>query len=327
MAKAGINMTVKEENFRNLAFLWENYRHYFNAPFFMHPRWLESWWDIFNPGGQLYLRSLWNKEKLCGIAPLYVYGDTAYFIGSNDFFDYRDFLICRDGEGDFYSALLHDLRREGIGKMILECLRPDSSVFTGLFPREDVELYSEENDVSFEMELPADWQSYLNSISKKQRHEIRRKLRRLQEKGEVSYKELQGKDISNNDLRIFFEMFVKSREDKAEFLTPEREMFFHRILDRMARENYLRMGCLELNNCPVGYTLHFVYDNRVFLYNSAHDIEYRPLSIGLMTKVFCIWESIEREREIFEFLKGREIFKSRLGGREVPLYKCTIKLL
>jgi len=81
-----------------------------------------------------------------------------------------------------------------------------------------------------------------------------------------------------------------------------------------------------LNNRSAGMTLHFVQDGRVYLYNSGHDPGYRFLSVGLMTKIFCIKESVHQQRHTFDFLKGREVFKQRLGGREVPLFRGVIPL-
>jgi CelD/BcsL family acetyltransferase involved in cellulose biosynthesis len=50
------------------------------------------------------------------------------------------------------------------------------------------------------------------------------------------------------------------------------------------------------------------------------------LSVGLLSKVLCIKDSIERGKKRFDFLKGREAYKYRLGGREVPIYNCQIVL-
>ena len=47
--------------------------------------------------------------------------------------------------------------------------------------------------------------------------------------------------------------------------------------------------------------------------------QYDSLSVGLLSKVFCIKEGIQQGKKRFEFLKGNEIYKQRLGGKEIPL--------
>jgi len=46
----------------------------------------------------------------------------------------------------------------------------------------------------------------------------------------------------------------------------------------------------------------------------------------LLSKALCIKDSIERKKKRFDFLKGREAYKYRLGGREVPICGCQIAL-
>jgi CelD/BcsL family acetyltransferase involved in cellulose biosynthesis len=64
----------------------------------------------------------------------------------------------------------------------------------------------------------------------------------------------------------------------------------------------------------------------MFLYNNGYDPQHSLLSLGLVSKVLSIKEGIERGRSRFDFLKGDEEYKRRLGGKEVSLYGCQISL-
>ena len=330
MHPAGLNVNIKEESFATMNSLWQSHssdlRWY---TLFSLPHWLETWWETFNSAGELYLRSIWEKDKLCGVAPLYLRDETAFLLGGDDLFDYRDIPMAAGKESLFFAALLDDLSKRKIKKMNLGLVRPDSAIYKGLSSflksAEDVESSWEKKDVSYEMELKPDWESYLKSLPKKQRHEVRRKLRRTYEAAEVQYREIQGDEVTSDLLQSFFALFAESREDKAAFLTPAREGFFRKLVERMSCDGVLRMGILELDSKQAGMTLHFVHAGRVYLYNSGHDPGYRSISAGLMTKLFCIKESIRQQRRVFDFLKGMEVFKHRLGGQEVPLYGCEIK--
>ena len=70
-------------------------------------------------------------------------------------------------------------------------VRPDSSVMAQLLPvaeKTGCKISYEGNDMSFELALPGSWDDYLTILSGKERHEIRRKLRRLYEAGQISYR-------------------------------------------------------------------------------------------------------------------------------------------
>ncbi len=332
MYSAGLHLKIKEETFDSLKNLWRDHGPELRwQALFVLPAWLETWWETLHPGGDLYLRSLWEHDRLCGIAPLYIKDETAWLLGSEDVCDYLDLPAVAGREALTWSALLEDLSRQGVQKLELGLLRKDSAAYSGLSSllqeSQNLEASWEEKDVTFEMDLYPDWEAYLKALSKKQRHEIRRKLRKIHAAADAHFRELQGAEITPAWLQTFFDLFVRSREDKAAFLTPAREQFFDLMIERMSREGVLRLGLLELDAKPAGMTLHFVHNGRVYLYNSGHDPDYRSISAGLMTKIFLVQRSIEQQRQVFDFLKGREIFKHRLGGKEVPLYKCTVTLI
>ncbi len=71
-------------------------------------------------------------------------------------------------------------------------------------------------------------------------------------------------------------------------------------------------------------TMGFDYDGSHYLYNSAYDPQFGYLSVGLLCKVLCLKESIEKGKKKWNFLKGGEPYKYQLGGQEVPLYSCQI---
>jgi CelD/BcsL family acetyltransferase involved in cellulose biosynthesis len=124
----------------------------------------------------------------------------------------------------------------------------------------------------------------------------------------------------------FLKLFVVSREEKADFMTPQMESFFRSMADTMASIGLLRTGVLELDTRPVAMILGFDYNDCMYLYNSAFDPQYQALSAGLLSKVLCIKASIEEGKKRFDFLKGNETYKHHLGGREVPIYGCQISI-
>jgi CelD/BcsL family acetyltransferase involved in cellulose biosynthesis len=142
--------------------------------------------------------------------------------------------------------------------------------------------------------------------------------------GSTDYRVIENKAAVHDVMDTFLKLFTESREDKAAFLTERRESFFRAMAEVMAEVKLLRLGVLELGTLQVAMVTCFDYNGRVYLYNSGYDLQYRFLSVGLLSKALCIKDSIGKGRKKFDFLKGAEAYKYHLGGKEVPLYNCQI---
>ena len=296
---------------------------------FVLPPWLEVWWRDFGSEAELYLGVFRIGGKIAGVAPLLLRGAEASFIGSTDLCDYLDFVIAPGKEGDFFNILLDDLHGRGIRRLNLRPLKPNSSVLAYLVSiakNRNYDVSCKVEDVSLELDLPATWQEYLSTLTQKQRHEVNRKLRRLGEAGNVNYRVIEDSDSLLDSMDLFLRLFRESRKDKAIFLTNRIESFFRSLIEATARLGLLRFGILELNASPVAVVMYFDYNNSVFLYNNGYDPKHSFLSVGLISKVLCLKDSVERGKSKFDFLKGAEDYKYRLGGKETTLYGCEIYL-
>jgi CelD/BcsL family acetyltransferase involved in cellulose biosynthesis len=296
---------------------------------FVLPPWLEVWWHEFGCEAELYLGAVRHEGTIIGIAPLLIKGSEASFIGSTDVCDYLDFIVVPGREVDFLNILLDDLGRRGILRLNLRPLRRNSIVLThliGIARDRNCEVSCKVEDISLELDLPPTWQEYLEKLTQKQRHEVRRKLRRFSEAGDVNYLIAEDSKSTSQFMALFLKFFRESRQDKAIFLTARMESFFMSMAKAMGQAGLLRLGILELNAAPMAAVMCFDYNGTVFLYNNGYDPQYSSLSPGVISKVLSIKDSIERGRRIFDFLKGAEEYKHRLGGEEIPLYGCQISL-
>jgi len=297
--------------------------------FFVLPGWLKAWWDVFGSSHGPMLFSVWEKEVAVGLAPLMSDGETVFFIGDPEVCDYLDFVIRPGSEAAFFHGLLDHLAGEGLKRLDLRSLHPESAVLRLLVPLardRGHEVTVEPDGLTLGLDLPSSWETYLDSLNGKQRHEVRRKLRRLEEAAEVRYCVVDRPDETEGLLDAFFQLFRISRSDKEAFLTERMTAFFQGLVRAMAREGLLRLGLLYLDNALAAATLSFDYNGQVLLYNNGFDPVYERLSVGLLSKVYGLRHSIEQGRCRYDFLKGNEIYKYRLGGQEVPLHRCRITL-
>ncbi len=131
--------------------------------------------------------------------------------------------------------------------------------------------------VSAVLSLPETFDEYLAMLSKKQRHEVRRKRRRYEDVlGEVIHE-------THPEPGWAFEEFVRlhrmAEGEKGEFMTPEREEFFRTLMDLPGwRVDVLRVDATERASATL-----FSYSDSegVFLYNSSYDPELGDGSPGI----------------------------------------------
>jgi CelD/BcsL family acetyltransferase involved in cellulose biosynthesis len=293
---------------------------------FSSPAWSETWWQHFSQSQELYLGAVTEDDQYIGIAPLRIHNGVAAFIGSDDVCDFLDFPVLPGYEMPFFHIMIKHLKQAGIRTLDLSPLLAESTVipFLEQIARDQgADFTRQQQDVTVNVDLPSEINSYLASLSGKQRHELLRKERRLNEEGNVSFTSIEKPEQWQVD--TFFRFFRESRDDKKAFLTGDMEGFFRSIFQASSDEGILRLGMLELNSQPVAMTLCFDYRNEVYLYNSGYQPEYRWISAGLISKYYCIKDSIQRGKSRFDFLKGAEKYKFHLGGKEQPVYRCIIK--
>jgi CelD/BcsL family acetyltransferase involved in cellulose biosynthesis len=321
---------ITEENFDWFTAYWRDNSDSLNWDnLFVLPPWLHVWRQVFAPEARLCFLAGRQEDRVIGIAPLMLNGQTAFIIGSPDVCDYADIIVTPDKSDIFCIALLDELKKRGVDLLNLASVRPDSVVMTSL--RESAgqracNVSCIEDDVTLERDLPATWEEYLQILNSKQRHEVRRKLRRLEEAGNISYRFVEDTTLVSGFMDIFLKQFVESRTDKATFMTAEMEGFFRSMADTIFEAGLLRLSILELDDIPVAALIAFDYNDVIYLYNSGYDPAYSSLSVGVLSKALCIKDSIERGKKRFDFLKGDERYKYHLGGQEVQLYKCQITL-
>ncbi len=311
----------------------ESYRsehNYLNWPsVFVLPAWLKVWWQAFHPDSDMHILSIKKDGQIIGIAPLMVKEKTACFIGNTDVCDYLDFITTPGEETGFFTTLLDTLIKDGIVRLDLKDIHEDSSVLRYLAPLardRHYDIIQTKENVTVALDLPGTFEEYLESLEGKQRHEVRRKLRRLAGAGNIFFRFIDDKSAIPGVMDNFFKMFVESRSDKASFLTGQMSDYFRTLADALAETGLLKMGVLELDGKPVAEIMCFDYNNKIYLYNSGYDPGYTSLSAGLLSKIYAIKDSIEKHRKCFDFLKGAETYKYHLGGKEIPLYRCRIAI-
>ena len=315
-------------SFQEIETEWESVLHdSAAATLFLTPQWQKVWWETFGDGQTMCGFSYPTEDGVAAIASLAKSGNTISFMGSQDTFDYNDFLIRSGYEEGFYQTLLECMDEQDFRNMRLFSLRdssPTLEVFPEMARNKGYIVEIEEEDVTSGIALPGSWDEYLGLLSKKDRHELRRKLRRMDSQSDWKWYSVTEPAEVAERLGEFISLMRQSRADKDEFMTPDRERFFQNITQRMAELGQVQLYFLDMDDSTVATSLCFDYGGSRLLYNSGYDPDYGYFSVGLLLNAMCLKDAIDIGLTYFDFLRGPEPYKAHLGGQQRSLYQMVV---
>ncbi|MDQ3877485.1 MAG: GNAT family N-acetyltransferase [Actinomycetota bacterium] len=306
-----------------------------NAHIFATPEWSRLWWEELGSGKELFLLKMMRGDDVAALVPLYrkpePEGDSGCFrfVGGIELTDYLG-PICSEGDrAEVAEALIEWLADApvewtefdahnmpvpfGFAEFLVE--RADNRGFR---------FALEQEETSAVLPLPGDWDSYLQSLDSKQRHELRRKRRRIGRDHPDAAFRTSTEDTLEGDLKIFIDMHRGAQGRKGHFLFGEIVTFFERIAKAFMPLGWLRLDFLEIAGKPVASTFSFEFGNSFYLYNSAYDDEAARVSPGLVLVSELVKRSIDNGLDRFDFLRGPERYKYQLGGQAVPLNNVRV---
>ena len=174
--------------------------------------------------------------------------------------------------------------------------------------------------------LPGDFETYVQRLGKKERHELRRKIRRLESATQATFRWATEAEHGAT-LDRFFALHRLSRGEKADFMTADVERFFRDIADALAPLGRLRLGVLRAHGEDAAVLFAFAYRGTLALYNAAYDPALASLSIGIVSHAWAIREAIGERFDTYDLLRGDEPYKYDLGAKDRWLGKLEATLL
>ena len=290
---------------------------------------MSAWWRQFGVGYEPVILTLREGGEMLGVAPLKCREGVASFIGDTSVCDYFDFIVVPGREQAFSEALFNECAVRGIVQLDLEALRLDSVAARYVLPcarNRGLDFTLSDDGVSYAAALPTSFDDYLAGLSHQQRREILRKQRRLSALGNSNFRVPGDWETNIPGMETFLAFMAESRRDKADFLTDNMRSYFNGIAVAMLSYGLLRLGFLDVEAKTVAGGLMFEYNDTVYLYNSGYNASFADLGVGLLSKLAAIDWAIGQKKAVFDFLKGPEIYKERLGGKQVKLVTCRLSL-
>jgi CelD/BcsL family acetyltransferase involved in cellulose biosynthesis len=218
-----------------------------------------------------------------------------------------------------------DLRR-------LRCGDPASEALATAFGRREMAeawtLNVEREDVCPVVHLPAgaDFDEYLATLGKKERHEIRRKIRRAETVGDIA---LTDSTDPIADLEAFIDLHQRKWGDMGLFPpTPGGEAsrtFVRRLFEEHGANGPFRLSFLTVGDRPVAAGLMFQTADSYLYYNAGVDPDARDLSPGVLLVAEYIRRALAEGARRFDFLRGNEPYKYEWGAVDEPIQRLLVR--
>jgi CelD/BcsL family acetyltransferase involved in cellulose biosynthesis len=298
-----------------------------NAPFLRH-EYLSAWWSTRGGGewlqAELVLVSARENDKLIGIAPLFLTEheerQVLMLLGSIEISDYLDLIVRENDLPRFLSGLIDCLASDlapAWSSLDWNNLLDNSPTLAALeteAAKRDWEFTSEPFRPALFVPLSGDFEEYLMNIDKKQRHEIRRKIRRAEaDERPVRWYIVEDEATLDAEIDAFLTLMANDHH-KEDFLTEVMRTQMRTSVHAAFQAGWLQLAFLEVGGKKAAGYLNFDYGNRIWVYNSGLDFDYGDLSPGWVLLGYLLQWANENGRAEFDFMRGDERYKYKFGG-------------
>jgi CelD/BcsL family acetyltransferase involved in cellulose biosynthesis len=251
-------------------------------------------------------------------------------LGSIEISDYLDVIIRKEDLSRFLSGLLDELASQPPDAWsVLDWYNlPDTSPALTALKEESAkrgwtcteEIYKPTPSIP----LPGDWESYLAGIDKKQRHEIRRKMRRAEESDQqVRWYIVEDESQLDSEIDAFLALMANDPE-KAAFLTEPMRAQMRATAHNAFREGYLQLAFMEVFGQKAAGYFNLDYGNKIWVYNSGLDRKFMELSPGWVLLGYLLQWANEHKRAEFDFMRGDEDYKYKFGGQNRHVMRAKV---
>lgn len=308
---------------------------------FLRYEYISTWWKTLGGGewshGELFtVLARQDDGELQGVAPLFFThnreGEPALMLlGSIEISDYLDFIVRNPEIPPFIDALFNLLASEQAPAwqaLDLYNLPENSPSLPGLQEAAARRGWAYQQQLLQPcpyIPLPGDWEAYLAGIDKKQRHEIRRKMRRAEENDPPArWYIVEDESTLDSEIDDFLTLMAQD-PDKERFLTQVMRTQLRNSVHAAFKAGWLQLAFMEVGGQKAAGYLNFDYAGHIWVYNSGLNFGMRELSPGWVLLGHLLKWANDHKRLSFDFMRGDEDYKYRFGAVNRYIVRATIR--
>lgn len=159
------------------------------------------------------------------------------------------------------------------------------------------------------IELPNDWEQYLQALSRSRRQMLRRQERRLRTEHGMTVTEFGAEDFESG-WKWLLELHLRRWGDAGNFAKPRMERLNRHFAAALAEAGRLWLFTLNLDRAPAAAWCGFSFGDTVYFYQGGRDPRWDRESVGIVIVALMIRRAIERGFRRFDFLRGQESYKA-----------------
>jgi CelD/BcsL family acetyltransferase involved in cellulose biosynthesis len=189
-------------------------------------------------------------------------------------------------------------------------------------------LNVEREDVCPVVTLPdgVDVEGFLSTLGKKERHEIRRKVRRASAAGEIR---LDDSADPLADLDAFIDLHQKRWGEMGLFPPTvgggQSRVLFRRMFELWGTDGPIRLAFLTVGGRRIAAGIHFETPDGYLYYNAGVDPDARDLSPGVVMVHAYVERALAEGRHRLDFLRGDEPYKYEWGAVDEPIQRLLVR--
>jgi CelD/BcsL family acetyltransferase involved in cellulose biosynthesis len=298
------------------------------------PTWLLAWWQAFaGESWQLQIVSVYDDQRLVGLAPWYLVGKQLRFLGDGTVCSDHADLAIANGYNDsvvteianwltshaskHWDFIQFDAVDAGEGPIVkvLKQLRSNG-------------LATHERAMTgcWHVDLPGTWEEYLAALSKNHRKRCRRWLRSYFDCGraEVSISSRESVESAWGEISALNRQRREQVGDRSAFLNQRFHAFHLGVLPQLIEQGRAELRQLRVDGEPVAAEYLLLDGRTIYCYQSGLRTVDSVDGYGNLSILALFRDAIERGYSRVDFLRGDEEYKSHWGAERTGCLQMSV---
>jgi len=282
-------------------------------PYLTH-EWLSSWWKAYKDDKKLNIIVFRKQDKIIGAIPLVLTQESILGVPIkvikffSDHWGRMDFILA-EKNNECVTEFFNWFHSSKIADVVILSRIPEDSKNASIIEevvknqKFDYKKTGLKNTV---IVLDGTWEAYLKQLTKKFRHEINYKQRKLFALGNIRYErvvEVEDADKILAALAAVGEKSWKYKDKKGIAVSNQGWQFYRNIIFEWGRTKKLDISILKQNDTPIAFAFRLKHKDTCYALETAYNQDFYSYSPGLVVNSMLL-KSLFEENGINRYELG-----------------------